>query len=187
MALASLATTADLSERGVVTGAMVTALAVASAAIRDAAGSSISATTSTITVSAPGGKMLTLPGPITAVSAVAIDGVTVTDHVVLSSGLWRSCGWGCGPAPVTVTYTHGLATVPADIVDLTCNLAIAWLNHAAEGGGSTAGLTYAKIDDAAEGYTAEASGQVSPVYIPEVTRRWLAARFGAGAYVVETL
>jgi hypothetical protein len=86
-----------------------------------------------------------------------------------------------------VTFTHGLAVVPADIVDLTCVLAKAWLDHVADGGTSTAGLKSVRIDDAAEGYTDEAAGQVSPVFIPEVTRRWLAARFSGGVAVVETL
>jgi hypothetical protein len=76
--------------------------------------------------------------------------------------------------------------VPADIVDLTAQLATAWLRHQSEGGGSTAGLTSARLDDAAETYSAESAGQVSPVYIPAVTRQWLAARFGGGAMVVET-
>jgi len=189
MTLSPLASTTDLSDRGVTTGNMTKALAVASAAIRDAAGSSISAGTSTVTVPAPGGRLLSLPGPVTAVASVSLDGVTLsaTDYIAMGSGIYRSCGWGsCGPVPVVVTYTHGTA-VPDDIVDLTCQLAIAWLRHTASGGGSTAGLSSVKIDDAAESYTDEAAGQVSPVYIPEVTRRWLAARFGGGAHVVETL
>lgn len=191
MALDPLATTTDLSARGVTTpaGSLALALAIASAAIRDAAGVVISEEDSTITVPAPGGKLLSLPGPVTAVDAVTLDGtlLSVDDYEVLPNGLWRHCGWGCAPVPVEVTYTHGLTAVPVDIVDLTCQVAIAWLNHLALGGGSTAGLKSAKIDDAAEAYTDEDAGQISPVYIPEVTRQWLASRFGGGPSVVETL
>lgn len=186
MALASLATAADLPAG--IAGDTARALRVASAAIRDAAGATISQETSTVVVTGGPGTLLGLPGPVTVVSSVLIDGTAVAadGYEVLPNGLWRRCGWGDAPVPVTVTYTHGLA-VPDDIVDLTCQLAIAWLNHMAEGGGSTAGLTSVRIDDAAEGYSDESAGQVSPVYIPEATRNWLANRFGGGAQVVETL
>lgn len=192
-ALDPLATTADLSARGITepSGSLATALAVASAAVRDAAGVAISEQTSTVRVNAGSGNLLGLPGLVTGVASVSVDGTTVsaTDYEVLSNGLWRHCGWSaCGrPIPVTVTYTHGLATVPEDIVDLTCNLAKAWLDHLAAGSGSTAGLKSVKVDDAAESYSDESAGQVSPTYIPEVTRNWLARRFGGGVEVVETL
>jgi hypothetical protein len=159
--------------------------------VRDAAGAAISEETSTVRVNAGWGNLLGLPGPVTAVASVSVDGTTLSAdaYEVLPNGLWRRCGWAmCGaPVPVVVTYTHGLAAVPEDIVDLTCNLAKAWLDHVAAGSGSTAGLTSVRLDDAAEGYTDESAGQVSPVYIPEVTRNWLARRFGGGVEVVETL
>ena len=191
MALAPLATTTDLSDRGVTTGNMSKALAVASAAIRDAAGSSISSLTSTVVVNGGWGNLLGMPGPVTSVASVLVDGSAIAsdDYEVLPNGLWRHCGWMvCGrPVPVTVAYTHGLAAVPDDIVDLTCQLAIAWLNHTSTGGGSVAGLQSAAIDDAREAYTDEAAGQISPAFIPEATRNWLARRFGGGVEVVEML
>jgi hypothetical protein len=164
-------------------------LLVASAAIRDAAGSAISEQTATVVLNAPNGKLLSLPGPVTEVTAVTVDGDALDEdeYEVLPNGLWRGCGWGYAPVPVSVTYVFGLAAVPDDIADLACQLAVAWLNHNDMGGGSTAGLTSARIDDAAETYSDESAGQVSPVYLPEVTRNWLAARFGGGALVVETL
>jgi len=190
MTLAPLATETDLANRGIFDTRAGIALDVVSSAVRDAAGSMIGSATSTITVPAPTGHLLTLPGPVTAVTSVAIDGYTlpVTDYRVVPNGIWLPYEWSCDrdPAPVTITFTHGLATIPADIVDLTCQLAIAWLNHTNAGGGSTAGLESAAIDDARESYTAEAAGQVSPVFIPDVTRRWLSARFGSGPVVVET-
>lgn len=188
MALDSLASVADLSERGIEDGALEVALRVASAAIRDAAGVPISAVDATVTTPAPvSGNILGLPGPVTDVTSVLVDGTAVTDYQNLGNGLWRRCGWACEPVPVTVTATFGLAVVPDDIIDLTCVLAKAWLDHQAEGGGSTAGLTSVRIDDAAEAYTDESAGQISPVYLPSVTRAWLAARFGGGVFVVEML
>lgn len=189
MALDSLATTADLPTAWQADAKAARALAVASAAVRDAAGVPISQVTATITTPAPtSGQVLGLPGPITAVTSVLVDGTAVTGYQNLGNGLWLRGGWACEPVPVSVTATFGLTEVPADIVDLTCTLAVAWLQHQADGGGgSTAGLKAAAIDDASETYTDEAAGQVSPVYIPEATRRWLSARFSGGAFVVEML
>ena len=182
-ALAPLATAADLSARGVTNPRATTALAVASAAVRDAAGAVISQTTSTLTLRGHGETFLTLPGPVTAVTAASIAGVEVTEFEIELDGLHLDRGWSHGE-DIAVTFTHGLATVPADIVDLTCQLAIAWLNHTEAGGGSTAGLTSVRLDDAAESYSDEAAGQITPVFIPEVTRQHLRARFGTSAQVV---
>jgi hypothetical protein len=142
------------------------------------------------------------------VTSVLVDGQPTTRYRVVAEGLWREDGWlsyldvsgsgyGAGysystmytpghrpPAEVAVTYTFGLSAVPDDIVDLCVQLAIAWLQHDAVGGGSTAGLASVRLDDAQENYTAEAAGQVSPVFIPEITCDNLAARFGAGGAVV---
>lgn len=189
MALSNLASTADLSARGV-TGSnerLTLALTVASSVIREAAGSAISAVVGTVTVPAPRGKLLTLPSPVRSVTAVVVDGAEVDDWYEVGNGLYREHGWAAMPVPVTVSATFGLAVVPADIVDLTCNLAKAWLDHTDGGGGSVAGLTMVAIDDARESYTDEAAGQVSPVFLPAATREWLAARFGGGAQVMETL
>lgn len=189
MALTPLAEPGDLPSVWQVHTDAERAILVASAAIRDAAGVAISEETSTVVIPATTGTLLGLPGPVTDVDSVLFDGDALSSdyYEVLSNGLWRRGGWGCDPVPVTVTYTHGLAVVPDDIVDLTCQLAAAWLAHNDLGGGSTAGLTSARLDDAAETYDNESAGQVSPVYIPQVTRNWLAARFGGGAVVVETV
>lgn len=201
MALAPLAAETDLPTG--TTGDKARALKVASAAIRDAAGVPISQVAATVRVNAGHGALLRLPGPITDVTSVLVDGVAVTDYIPQPNGLWRACGWatqpsmqwppqygtvgGFQPVQVTVTYTFGLGEVPDDIVDLTVQLALAWLAHMAEGGGSTAGLASVRVDDASESYTEEASGRVSPVFIPEATRIWLAERFGGGVEVVEFL
>lgn len=189
MALSALAEATDLPAAWQGNADADRALSVATAVVRDAAGVAISRETSTVVVEATRGNLLRLPGPVVSVASVDLDGCALTtdDYETLPYGLWRHCGWGRFPAPVTVTYTHGLEVVPDDIVDLVCQLAVAWLQHRSEGGGSTAGLKSVRIDDAAESYTDESAGQVSPVFIPEVTRNWLARRFGGGVEVVETL
>lgn len=187
MALPPLASVADLSDRGITEGNLTKALEVASEAVRDAAGAAITSVTGTLVVPAPSGNLLSLPGPVREVTAVTLDGTAVADYTALPEGLWRRCGWGLAPLSVEVTGTFGMDAAPADIIDLTCQLAKAWLDHVAEGGGSTAGLTSVKLDDAAETYDDEHAGQISPVYIPKVTRDWLASRFGGGVTVVETL
>ena len=184
MALAPLATTADLSARGISGDQADVALAVASAAVREAADAVISQTESTLTFSARHDSFLPLPGPVASVSAVTMSGVAVTGYELEVDGLHYARGWGAGT--VSVTFVHGLPEVPVDIVDMTCNLAKAWLDHSANGGGSTAGLSSVRLDDAAEDYTDEQAGQVSPVFIPKLTRQWLRARFGGGATVVST-
>ncbi|MDF1603394.1 hypothetical protein [Nocardioides sp. YIM 152315] len=186
MALDPLASVADLPDAWVDSADADRALAVASSAIRDAAGCAIGETTGTVTVPAPSGRLLALPGPVRDVTAVTIDGTAVTDYRNVGNGLWRRCGWACEPVDVTVTATFGLGAVPDDIAEMCVDLAIAWLQHRETGGGSTAGLKSVRIDDAAESYTDEAAGQVSPLFIPEVTRNWLRARFSGGVAVVET-
>ncbi len=188
MALDDLATVADLSARGVGVSdvALVTSqLAAASEAIRDAAGCPISATTQTVALEAPTGSRLTLPSqPVTDVVEVLVDGVAVTDWRVVSGALWRPGGWrSCGrPRLVEVTYTSGLAEVPADVVDLVCQFAIAGINNAGEG--SRAGLAYESIDDYRVGFQQGDHATASPMEVPTRTRQWLRARFGGGAHVV---
>lgn len=187
MPLAPLAEVTDLPAVWQLdTDAAEKALVVASTAIRDAAGHPISETTATATVTGTDGALLALPSPVRAVTAVAIDGTAVTDYKALPEGLWRACGWsGCGPSAVTVSATFGFAEVPADIVDLTVQLAVSSLEHNASGGGLTAGVSSVRIDDAAESYTDEAANAPTPSALPESTRTWLRARFGGSAIVVE--
>lgn len=185
--LAPLATAADLQDRGVDvtdTARVAAALDTVSASIRDAAGCAISRITATIKVT-PDGHHLPLPGPVLSVDSVRLGDVLVTDYYEDDYGLARPSGWGClAGQRAAVTLTWGLDPVPADIVDLACNLATAQLNHLAEGGGSTAGLSSVAIDDGRESYTEEAAGHVSPAFLPDATRQWLARRFGSGVTVV---
>jgi hypothetical protein len=179
-----LATIADLEARGITVSesneaTANTYLAVASAAIRDAAGSNISQTTVTVTLDGTCGQRLRLPGaPVTAVHSVTLDEVPVTDAKVSNGSLWRSAGWSGDE--VSVTYTYGLPTVPADIVDLTCRLAANAL------GGDPAGrqVTSERIGDYSVTYADTETGTLS---LSADQRNRLAARFGTGAAMVGTL
>lgn len=190
MALPPLATLADLQARGITVTAGETALAtlyleVASARVRDAAGSPVLSTTSTVDLPAPSGTRLRLPGPpVTGVTAVAIGGVPVSDWRRDGQDVWRRDGWrGCdGPTTVTATYTHGLAAVPADIVDLVCRMvagALAAARDAADGTGlAVDDVLSERIDDYSVTY--RASSALPGLSVPEGERELLAARFGGG-------
>lgn len=197
MALPPLATVADLTTRGLTVEGSETALAgiyleEASAAVREAAGVPISQTTSTVTMEGPDDSLwLTLPGaPIVSVSSVAIDGESVTDWRLRSHRLWRAGGWSprCEPSEVSVTQTHGLPTVPADIVGLVCRIAAAVLiAHRAQPGGE--GLAARDVRSERIGdysVTYGDSGRITEIELPHYLREQLAARFGGGAAVVRS-
>ncbi|MCY0961568.1 hypothetical protein [Streptomyces sp. H27-H5] len=191
MALSPLATVEDLSARGLVLDVAETPIVevyldVASTAVREAAGAPISATTSTIVLEGEQDSRLRLPGlPVTAVAAVALDGVAVTDWRLRSQALWRAAGWTGpdGPSEVEVTYTHGLPTVPADIVDLVCRMAAAALvtfRSQDDGTGLAADkiVTSERLGDWAVTYAAD--GRLTEMELPQHWRERLAARFGGG-------
>jgi hypothetical protein len=189
MALAPLASVTDLQARGVDLSDPVlasTKLDEATDAIRNAAGVPISQATSTVKIPGVDGKWLDLPGqPVTAVSSVLLDGEAVTDYKFIGGRLWRWCGWQTychEPSEVTVTMTHGYTTVPADIVGLVCDFAIAGMNNATSG--SRAGLVGEAIDDYRAQFATGEDAQASVMEIPERTRLMLRARFGGGAVVV---
>ena len=110
MALEPLATVDDLEARGLTvdpgeTSIVNVYLGVASTAVREAAGTAITRTTSTITLEGVPGQRLTLPGaPIVSVDSVKVDGRTVTDWRLRSERLWRAAGW-CGWEPSEVEVT----------------------------------------------------------------------------------
>jgi hypothetical protein len=192
MALAPLATAADLDVKGVeVTNTELVnlMLAAASSVIRDAAGSTISQATSTISVLAPQGRWLTLPGPVTAVTSVLIDGTAVTDWKLVGGLLWRACGWAeCEPVPVTVAFTHGLVEVPADIVNLCADLAKLGIEAASDEPGTSNVLPASAVSAsyAIDDYTERIQYAEDPrslMELADVTKAWLASRFGSGVYV----
>lgn len=185
MALSPLITSADLSARSITAdGATGADIASASAAIREHAGP-ITIGTGTIVVPGTRDQWLSLPvQPITAVSSVLIGETAVTDWRLIGGRLWRALGWWtiCGPEAVTVTLTYGLATVPADIVDLACSL-VAGAQREREQG-SHRGVAYERGDDYQIGYLQDAAAErVSAFELPERTKAMLRERFGGGAYV----
>lgn len=186
MALDPLATVADLAALGLVLedGEQAIAenyLAVASTAVRDAAGSPISQTTSTVKLEGECAQRLRLPGgPVTGVTSVMLDGKAVTDWRLVSDRLWRHGGWG--GFEVTVTQIHGLPEVPADIVDLVGRLvAGALASYRADDGGASLGtqvVTSERIGDYAVTYGGD--GLATDMELPAYLRERLAARFGGG-------
>ncbi|MER7077909.1 hypothetical protein [Saccharopolyspora kobensis] len=187
---------ADLEARGVtVTPSeapiVATFLDVASEMVRTAAGAPISQLTTTVELEGEPGQRLHLPGrPIRSVATVALDGAPVTDWRLASGSLWRREGWqtGCGPSVVKVTYTHGLPSVPADIVDLVCRLASRALVSYRDSDGAealAARVTVSeRIGDWSAGYAY--GDHFSEVEIPEYLRDRLSARFGGSAHVVRS-
>ncbi|MFI8830544.1 hypothetical protein ACIGPN_05900 [Streptomyces afghaniensis] len=179
-----LATIADLEARGVTVGpsevgVVNTSLAVASALVRDAAGSPISQKVSTAKLEGTGGR-LHLPGqPVTGVSSVLANGVALSGYKLLSGALTRPCGFVEG-VEYTVTYTHGLPAVPDDIVDIVCRLAGQELVKLRANPDAIAEkpVIQERIGDysATYGYTVLFSDMELPAYL----RARLAARFGNG-------
>lgn len=158
-------------------------LAAASDAVRDAAGSPISLATSTVKVGAPSGQWLQLPAqPVRSVSAVSIDGVAVTDWALIDGALYRAAGWSCLPAVVEITFTSGFDPVPADVIDLVCQFAIAGLLTANDG--ARTGLAYESIDDYRVGYQQGGEATASAMEVPARTRQMLRSRFGVGGSYV---
>nr|WP_157167549.1 hypothetical protein [Streptomyces typhae] len=189
-----LATVADLEARGLAIAPEEVALVgvfleEASAAVREAAGVPISQTTSTLVLEGAAGPWLTLPGPpIQSVSAVEADGQPVTGWRLRSNRLWLAGGWSTGgePSEVTVTQTHGLPAVPADLVGLVCRIAAAVLVHLRaqpDGEGLAAkDIRSERIGDYAVTYGD--SGRITEIELPQYLREQLAARFGGGTSMV---
>lgn len=154
------------------------ALAAVSAAVREAAGSPILATTGTATLMGGAGAWLNLPQPVSAVTAVTIDGVAVdaTTYTAFPHALYRAAGWGDFPSLVVVTATYGFAEVPADIVQLVVDLTVL----ASSGSAADPTVESEQIDDYRVTYR---EGTVSAIELPERTRLMLARRFGGGVSV----
>lgn len=192
MALPDLATSADLSDRGVEPDdddVAATFLAVASSVVRGAAQSPILATTSTVEVWAQDAdQYLDLPGkPITAVSAVVLDGTTLdaTDYKLIDGRLWRHCGWGdgCTPSQVTVTMTHGLAAAPAWVVQIVCDLAIAGMK-AAPNGARDPRVFVETLGPYSVTYSQAGDLVATAMELPSATKLALRKAFGGGVSVV---
>lgn len=197
MALASLATAADLTARKIdVTDTVGVAaqLAAASSAVRAAAGCAITLQTSTVTLSTEASRRIELPArPVRAVASVTLDGVIFTEWVLRGSCLWRNSptsyeskwqAFGDIPSELVVTFTHGFTEVPADVVDMVCSLAGAGLASIGEGFQAHTGVNSESIDDYRVGYTTGADAVVSVMDLPDRTKAALRKRFGSGGAMV---
>jgi hypothetical protein len=197
MTLAPLATPLDMAKAGIALAAgetdiAVTYLDVASTSVREAAGVPISQVTSTVELEGTRSQWIRPPGvPVTSVSAVSIDDVAVTDYLLRSGQLWRLAGWAgllasrwsgvVVPSKVDITYTHGLVTVPSDVVNLVCRMAaaalVAWrASSSGSGLASTGNIRQETIGDYSATYGAD--GLVTEMFLPRSIREQLAARFG---------
>lgn len=186
--LAALADTDDLTARNITVPDGVDASTIldsASAAIREAAGCSISYGPSTITLVVDDPCDFDLPaGPVASVASVVVDSVAVVGWRKVGDTLHmpRTRWWGDDglPVEVTVTYTHGYPVIPADIVDLACSLAAMAFAVAAAGGYASDSQTgYIELGDFKKGFVhPEGTESPSPVAIPDMVRDALRARFG---------
>lgn len=197
-----LATTADLTARGVTVDSSETAMVAvfldeASAAVREAAGVPISDTTSTVVVAGTCDRWLRLPGqPVRDVTAASIDGDAVTDWKLTADGmLWRRCGWQPTdePASVMVTQEHGLLEVPVDIVGMVCSMvamALRMVRSSTDGTGAAPvpqDVTSIGIDDYRVAFRQDGDRNITVFTIPERVQRRLKARFGGGASMLEPI
>lgn len=96
------------------------ALTLASGQFSQAACTWFAATTATFTTTGTTCTAILLPfRPVTAVSAVRINGVTVTGSTLIKNTLYRPAGFGTGcavpPDSVEVDLTHGYTSVPDDV------------------------------------------------------------------------
>lgn len=172
-------------------------LDAASAAIREAAGTPITLTTSTVVV--PGGceEFLTLPGTVREITSVTVRDTVLTadDYTVVGNQLWRFGGWlsrltnetsfflpadQSRPTLITVTYTHGLDEAPADIVDLCCDLATAGMLSS---GPADPRVASEAVDDYRVSFNTGGEAAASVFELPERTKASLRQRFGSQAFV----
>lgn len=184
-ALPTLATLADLKHSKVVFDDEDTAqvmLSRASAAVRDAAGTTITKATSTIRIATEASRRIELPGsPVRGINSVHLDGERVTFWYLLGSELWRDVPWqvqGAPPSVLEITYVHGHDVVPADIKSLVCSLTAAGLRAAEQGYDPARGLTYERIGDYQYGRVTGSDELLDPFQLPTATRQQLRKRFG---------
>ncbi|GAA1513784.1 hypothetical protein [Brevibacterium permense] len=168
----------------------------ASSAITSAAGTGILAETSAIEVLGLNERLLNLPGaPIRRVDEIRADGELIDPNTyrVASNGVYRAQGWACGAALPTlrITYFHGFDVTPKDIQTLCASMVIAGLIASREGGWDLQNgrMSSMGVDDYREAYATSGEGveQVTPMDLPERTRKALRKRFGGSVAVVNSL
>jgi len=122
--------------------------------------------------------------PVTAVTTVVLDGVTLTagtsakSYRLFGDRLWRTCGWAeCAgrPSSVQVTVSHGYADAAQDL-----ELAKAATLSLARGAYSNpAGVAREQIDDYAVAYEAAASQMDASPALQRALRAKYGRRAGA--------
>lgn len=114
----------------------------ASAAVRNYTRQQITMSTDTVTLESTQEQWLYLPErPVLSVSSIVIGSAELATAywTLQNDALYRFYGWSGRfygstatwnqPDTITVTYTHGYAEIPSDIVRVVCKLAEAsWLN-----------------------------------------------------------
>jgi hypothetical protein len=121
--MALYATPSELAsylQQDVDTSTATLVLTIASGAFSNAADTWFVATTATYSTKGGPGLCLELPfRPVTAVSAVRLNGVTITGWTLVKNALYRQAGFGTWaafpPDLVEVDLTHGYTTVPDDV------------------------------------------------------------------------
>jgi len=132
--------------------------------IRAETGQDFAQATSTVVLYATGRRLLQLPQrPVVSITSVVSDEGAFTwpadTYRVTPDGQLertRSVGGWCWWGPVTVTYVHGYATVPADIVRLNASLALTMLQD-------RAGVRSASLGSASVTFLRSASGEIATV------------------------
>jgi hypothetical protein len=124
----------------------------------------------TISLESPGGTRLTLPQlPVVDISAVEDNGTDLVsgDDYVLGAGgilyripVWTK--WSYGPQAVTITYSHGYATIPDDIVSVATRMAARAYQSGLRSGADNAvlGVSSKSLGDFSVSYGGEQSGGV---------------------------
>lgn len=171
-------------------------IASASSAITAAAGVGILVGTSTIEVLGMNERLLNLPGaPVRRIDEILVDGELVDpdSYRATSVGAYRARGWACGRdlPTLTITYFHGYDETPRDIQTLCVSMVIAGLIATREGGWDLQNgrMSSIGVDDYRESYATSGEGieQVTPMDLPERTRKALRKRFGGSVAVVNSL
>lgn len=118
--------------------------------------------------------------PVRSVSAVVLDGNTITDWILRSQRLWRVNGWMMTtfPSQVKVTYAHGYLA-GSQYLQLARNAALslatgAYVNPDA--------ATSVKIDDYATAYESMAGRMEASPYLREALKN----AYGQSAYVTSS-
>jgi hypothetical protein len=159
----------------------------ATAYLRREIGAQVTTGVSTITLNVPMyATSARLPQwPVRSLDSVTINGTADTSTLLRDGSINRLYGFPLAPSAdwsiVTVTYTHGLAAVPADLVSWTCVIAANVLAQVGRSGTlSTSGVKSEAIED----YSIVYKDGADTLSLPEPVLARLRAAYGRGAFVV---